>query len=92
MSNTVLLKHSGITGAEPSSLQHGEVAINFADGKMFYKDTGDVIRLVGYNWSVSQAAKLTTPRTINGVAFDGSQNITIPSDSTDSLALVIALG
>ena len=39
MSNTAIqLKKSGITGNTPSSLSFGEVAINYADGKLFYKN------------------------------------------------------
>jgi hypothetical protein len=92
MANTILSKRSGVAGAAPNSLQYGEVAINYADGKMFYKDTGNTIRVVGYNWNVASATKLATARTINGVAFDGTQDITIPSDTSDALALAIALG
>ena len=39
MSNTAIqLKKSGITGNTPSSLAFGEVALNYADGKLFYKN------------------------------------------------------
>jgi hypothetical protein len=33
---------------------------------------------------VASSAKLTTPRTINGVAFDGTANVTIPVASADA--------
>jgi hypothetical protein len=37
MSNTLIqLRSSGITGNVPSTLQPGELAINFVDGKLFY--------------------------------------------------------
>jgi hypothetical protein len=41
-SNTVIqLKKSGTTGNSPSSLNYGELALNWADGKLWYKnDTG----------------------------------------------------
>jgi hypothetical protein len=39
MSNTkIQLKKSGITGNTPADLNYGEVAINYADGKLFYKN------------------------------------------------------
>jgi len=39
MSNTTIqLKKSGQTGNTPSDLNYGEVAINYADGKLFYKN------------------------------------------------------
>lgn len=95
MSNTVLQKRSGASGNTPTSLQYGEIAINYADGKMFYRDSSDVIRTMGYNWTVASANKLSTPRTINGVPFDGTQNITISSstvDPTDSVVMAMIMG
>ena len=43
--SVIILKNSGILGAEPVSadLDHGEVAINYADGKLFYKDAGNTV-------------------------------------------------
>jgi hypothetical protein len=39
MSNTAIqLKKSGVTGNTPSTLSFGEVALNYADGKLFYKN------------------------------------------------------
>ena len=44
MSNTsIQLKKSGNTGNTPSGLEYGELAVNYADGKLYYKDsTGDI--------------------------------------------------
>lgn len=96
MANTIQLKRSGAANAVPSSLQNGEVAVNYADGKLFYKDGAGTIQSFGYNWNVASATKLQTPRLINGVPFDGSQDITISgtggTSSTDSLVYAIALG
>lgn len=39
MSNTIKLKRSGVSSQIPSSLEYGELAINYADGKMFYKNS-----------------------------------------------------
>lgn len=39
MSNTAIqLKKSGESGNTPADLHHGEVAINYADGKLYYKN------------------------------------------------------
>ena len=39
MSNTVIaLKKSDVPYATPASLANGELAINYADGKLFYKN------------------------------------------------------
>jgi hypothetical protein len=42
----VLLKRSSIAGKVPlvGDLQHGEIAINFEDGKLYYKDASNTIR------------------------------------------------
>jgi len=45
MANTLLLKKSGSTGESPTSgeLSHGELAINYADGKLFFKNSGNSV-------------------------------------------------
>jgi len=44
MSNTIKIKRSGVSSQVPSSLEYGELALNYADGKMFYKNSsGDVV-------------------------------------------------
>jgi hypothetical protein len=43
MANTIKIKNSGTATSVPSSLQYGELAINYADGKMFYKNSSNSI-------------------------------------------------
>jgi hypothetical protein len=44
MSNTVIkLKRSGTSSNSPSSLEFGELALNYADGKLFYKASNNAI-------------------------------------------------
>jgi hypothetical protein len=43
MATTVKIRRSGTATATPSSLEHGEIAINYADGKVFWKDASNVI-------------------------------------------------
>ncbi len=44
MANTVIaLKKSGTASATPSSLAFGELALNYADGKLFYKASNGTI-------------------------------------------------
>jgi hypothetical protein len=44
MANTVIkLKRSGTTTSAPSSLEFGELALNYADGKLFYKAANGTI-------------------------------------------------
>lgn len=49
MANTVIaLKKSATPGSTPSALANGELAINFADGKLFYKNTaGQIAEISG---------------------------------------------
>jgi hypothetical protein len=43
-SNTsVLLRKSGTAGSTPADLNYGELALNYADGKLFYKNGGGTI-------------------------------------------------
>ena len=43
MAQTIKLKNSGTSSNIPSSLEHGELAINYADGKIFYKNSSNNI-------------------------------------------------
>jgi hypothetical protein len=44
MPTTVKIRRSGTASATPSALEHGEIAINYADGKMFWKDAASAIQ------------------------------------------------
>lgn len=57
MANTIKLKNSGTTTNSPSSLEYGELAINYADGKLFYKDGGgNIVDFANARSTVSDAA------------------------------------
>lgn len=43
MANTIKIKNSGTTSNVPASLEHGELAINYTDGKIFYKNNANTI-------------------------------------------------
>ena len=43
MAQTIKIKNSGTSSNTPSSLEHGELAINYADGKIFYKNSSNNI-------------------------------------------------
>ena len=49
MANKVLLKKSSVAGKVPLStdLDYGEVALNYADGKLYYKSSTNVISTIG---------------------------------------------
>lgn len=46
-SNTaIFIKKSGVTGNTPVNLNYGEIAINYADGKLYYKDDLNTIQYI----------------------------------------------
>ena len=43
MANTIKIKNSGTASAVPASLEHGELGLNYADGKIFFKNLSNTI-------------------------------------------------
>lgn len=43
MANVIKIKNSGTASSSPTSLEYGELAINYADGKLFYKNSSNTI-------------------------------------------------
>lgn len=47
MANVIRIKRTGTSSATPNTLEYGELAINYADGKLFYKNNlGQIVELV----------------------------------------------
>ena len=44
MANTIKIKRNGTSSQAPTSLEYGELAINYADGKIFYKNSSNQIK------------------------------------------------
>jgi hypothetical protein len=75
IANTVIqIKKSTATGNVPASLANGELAINAADGKLFYKDTTGTIK------------NITNQLTFGTVNSNGS--LIIASTTTDTLSII----
>lgn len=48
MTNTIKIKKSATASSVPTSLEYGELAINYADGKLYYKNNSDsIVDLIG---------------------------------------------
>ncbi len=49
MANRIVLKKSSLAGKIPlaSDLEYGELALNYADGKLYYKNANNTVGLVG---------------------------------------------
>jgi hypothetical protein len=43
MANVIKIKNSGTANVVPTSLEYGELAINYADGILFFKDSSNAI-------------------------------------------------
>jgi hypothetical protein len=43
MANVIKIKNSGTANVAPTSLEYGELAINYADGILFFKDSNNAI-------------------------------------------------
>ena len=72
MSNTAIqLKKSGVTGNTPSGLSFGEVALNYADGKLYYKNS------LGGTSYISNQYSFDTINSNNSLIFAGSVSDTL---------------
>lgn len=85
MANTVIqLKKSIIPGNVPSSLESGEIAINTADGILFYKDPSNVIRTIRTDTTTNAYSVLN----VNSSLLIATSNSDILSiDSTGAITL-----
>lgn len=73
MANKVLLKKSSVVAKVPttSDLDYGEVAINYADGKVYYKNSGNTIDHIP---SASATSTLTN-KTLTSPVISGTVSI-----------------
>lgn len=75
MANTIKIKNSGTTTNTPTSLEHGELAINYADGKLFYKNNSNVIVEFGGGASSLDGLSdviITSPEEFQGISYNGT--------------------
>lgn len=85
MANTrVLLKKSSVASRIPTTgdLEYGEVAINYADGRLYYKDSSNNIKYF------LESSQLSTASTLDDVTTNGNtttNSITVGGLSIDSL-------
>ena len=77
MANTIKLKRASGSDPSASDLSVGELAIRTSNCKLFSKnDGGSAVGIVA-----GSADTLTTARTIAGVSFDGSANISLNNNA-----------
>ena len=78
MATIIKPKRSEVAASVPTSsdLATGELAINSTDGKMYVKDSGNVIREIGGAGAVSlQTATNVSGKTTNDIELNGSSLI-----------------
>ena len=98
MANTVIqLKYSAIPSAIPVSLANGELAINYADGKLFYRNiAGYVVGFSSganvYNFSTINAnGSIITASGANSIlSLSPGQNISITGDVINDIVTISA--
>ena len=87
MSNTILLKKSGTANAVPLpvDLALGEVALNYTDGNLFYKDAGGTVNLLVSNKFVSVTGNITGGN-LNAAGLSLSSNVVSALNVTGAIA------
>ena len=89
MANTVKLKKSSVLGKIPQSadLDYGELALNYADGKLYFKDSSNVIQLFG----ASSATDTLSNKTVNNSTINNT-SIGATTPSTGAFTSLSATG
>lgn len=95
MANTVIqLKKSAIPSQTPNTLANGELAINYADGKLFYKDTTGIIQQISSGNSfatINAAGTFVVADLPNDIlTLDQGNNIIITGDSINDKITIAA--
>jgi hypothetical protein len=89
MTNTILIKRSAVANSVPASgnLQAGELAINYTDGNLFYKDSGGNVNVIASNKFVSVSGNVTANYFIGngsqltGISANAFSTITVTAQS-----------
>jgi hypothetical protein len=97
MANTTIrLRKSGVTSNVPVSLELGELALNYADGKLYYKNALGTITYISSGASTNSFATINSNSSLiiatsntDILSLVGSNNITI---NTDTINKVITIG
>jgi hypothetical protein len=81
MANTIRLKRASGSDPGASDLVTGELAVRTDTGKLFTKKDDNSVTEIGVTANAATATKLETARTIAGVSFDGSANISLNNNA-----------
>lgn len=78
MTNTVLIKRSGTANSVPAAgnLSLGELAINYTDGNLFYKNNLGTVSVIASNQFLSVTGNVTAGNINTSGSISASGNIT----------------
>jgi hypothetical protein len=73
MSNNIILKKSSVAAKVPltTDLNYGELALNYADGKLYFKDSSNAINFLGS----SSATETLTNKTLTSPSLTGTVSL-----------------
>ena len=82
MAQTVLLKKSSVAAKAPlaTDLQYGEVALNYTDGKLYFKDSSNVVKSFVAGQFLSQHPTISAASSINNSGLTYIQDLTFDSN------------
>jgi hypothetical protein len=100
MANTLILKKSAVPGKTPTvgDLQYGELALNYADGNLFYKDPANSVQTLSNtldqvlskgNVSIQDCTvgALTAVGGVNSASVSSSGTLTLSSGANSNIVL-----
>jgi hypothetical protein len=92
MPNNIILKKSSVVDKVPlaTDLQHGELALNFADGNLFYKNSANAIATIASNKFVSVTGNVTGGNIIGTLNGSGANVTSISATNISSGTLAAA--
>lgn len=78
MTNRIVLKRSGSADSVPLSanLEYGELAINYADGNLFYKNSSNTVVAIASNRTLTLSGNITAGNVISNGVVQAVGNIT----------------
>jgi hypothetical protein len=93
MTSKVILKKSSVSGRVPttSDLDYGELAINYADGKIYYKNSSNSIAEISGGGGAG-IGTLTVRRTYEFTATSGQTTFVVPDGYVQGNVEVIVNG
>jgi hypothetical protein len=91
MTNTVLIKRSSTANAVPSAgnLVAGELALNYTDGNLFYKNAGNVVTVIASNQFSSVTGNITGGNILTGGLVSATSTITSAANVTGGNLLTV---